>query len=117
MSFIDLKFFPGIRQSFSLMHEEGVHEFRKNDICPIDGLSPLSRIRVPKMRRSIQRQSQGDKLYLLGSVSLYGLRPAYLILQVLSVTLFEKTPISQALSNASYTNQENCPSNQLNLFD
>jgi len=35
----------------------------------------------------------------------------------LSVTLFEKTPIFQALSNANYTNQENCPSNQLNLFD
>ena len=115
MSFIDLKFFPGICQSLSSTHEEGVHEFRKNDLCPIDGLYP--RIRVSKMRRSIQRQSQVDQLYLLGSVSLYGLRPAYLILQVLSVTLFEKTPISQALSNASYTNQENCPSNQLNLFD
>ena len=41
----------------------------------------------------------------------------YTILQVLSVTLFEKTPILQALSDASYTNQEGPFSNQLNLFD
>ena len=41
----------------------------------------------------------------------------YTILQVLNVTLFEKEPIYQALSNVSYTNQEDYPSNQLNLFD
>ncbi|MBA4398174.1 MAG: IS4 family transposase, partial [Syntrophus sp. (in: bacteria)] len=41
----------------------------------------------------------------------------YTILQVLSVTLFEKGPIYQALSNVSYTNQEDQLSNQLNLFD
>jgi hypothetical protein len=35
----------------------------------------------------------------------------------LSVTLFEKTPILQALSGASYTNQEKPFSNQMNLFD
>jgi len=41
----------------------------------------------------------------------------YTILQVLSVTLFEKIPILQALAKATYTKQEDCPSNQLNLFD
>jgi len=41
----------------------------------------------------------------------------YTILQILSVTLFEKTPIFQALSNTNYTNQECYISNQLNLFD
>jgi hypothetical protein len=41
----------------------------------------------------------------------------YTILQVLSVTLFEKKPILQALSNATYTNQDNQTSNQLNLFN
>jgi len=41
----------------------------------------------------------------------------YTILQVLSVTLFEKTPILQALANTTHTKQEDCPSNQLNLFD
>jgi IS4 transposase len=41
----------------------------------------------------------------------------YTILQILSLTLFEKEPIYQALSNVSYTNQEDQLSNQLNLFD
>jgi len=41
----------------------------------------------------------------------------YTILQILSVTLFEKTPMFQALSSINYTNQECYISNQLNLFD
>ena len=41
----------------------------------------------------------------------------YTILQVLSVTLFEKTPIIQVLTNINYTNQDCYASNQLNLFD
>ena len=41
----------------------------------------------------------------------------YTILQILSVTLFEKTPIFQALSNINYTNQVGHVSNQLTLFD
>jgi IS4 transposase len=41
----------------------------------------------------------------------------YTILQILSLTLFEKEPIYQALSNTGYTNQEVHLSNQANLFD
>jgi IS4 transposase len=41
----------------------------------------------------------------------------YTILQILSVTLFEKEPIYQALSKVGYTNQEDWLSNQANLFD
>lgn len=41
----------------------------------------------------------------------------YTILQILSVTLFEKTPIFQALSNTHYKIEEATISNQLNLFD
>jgi len=41
----------------------------------------------------------------------------YTILQVLSVTLFEKTSIFQVLAKSTYTNQEEHPSNQLNLFN
>lgn len=41
----------------------------------------------------------------------------YTILQILSVTLFEKNPIYQALSNVNHTNQTDQISNQLNLFD
>ena len=41
----------------------------------------------------------------------------YTLLQVLSVTLFEKMPISQALQQKDYTNSMTQNSNQLILFD
>jgi len=41
----------------------------------------------------------------------------YTLLQVLSVTLFEKIPISQALQQRNYTNQLTADSNQQILFD
>jgi len=41
----------------------------------------------------------------------------YQILQILSVTLFEKTPIIWALQEAHYENDLPDPSNQLILFD
>ena len=41
----------------------------------------------------------------------------YTILQILSVTLFEKTPILQVLSPAEYENEERDTTNQLRLFD
>ncbi len=41
----------------------------------------------------------------------------YTILQILSVTLFEKTPILQALSETSYTFRQDENRNQLMLFD
>ncbi len=40
----------------------------------------------------------------------------YTILQILSLTLFEKTPILQALSSTDYTTYEEQPNNQLELF-
>ena len=44
-------------------------------------------------------------------------RSLYTILQILSVTLFEKTPILQALSSIDYEDQGGQFHNQLNLFD
>jgi len=41
----------------------------------------------------------------------------YTILQILSVTLFEKTPILQALTSMEYTSQQGEACNQLILFD
>jgi hypothetical protein len=41
----------------------------------------------------------------------------YTILQILSVTLFEKTPILQALSTSDYKESKTVASNQLSLFD
>ena len=44
-------------------------------------------------------------------------RSLYTIFQILSVTLFEKTPILQALSSIDYKEQGEQFQNQLNLFD
>jgi hypothetical protein len=44
-------------------------------------------------------------------------RSLYSILQILSVSLFEKTPILQALSSADYETEEGDSRNQLMLFD
>jgi hypothetical protein len=41
----------------------------------------------------------------------------YQILQVFSLTLFEKTPISRALQQVDSQNDLPCPANQLNLFN
>ncbi|MEE8484599.1 MAG: IS4 family transposase [Nitrospinota bacterium] len=41
----------------------------------------------------------------------------YTILRILSVSLFEKTPILQALSESDYKNQEEVDYKQLNLFE
>jgi hypothetical protein len=41
----------------------------------------------------------------------------YTILQILSVAVFEKTPITQALASTDYTDQSCSTSNQLQLFD
>ncbi|MBI3600826.1 MAG: hypothetical protein HY097_09335 [Nitrospinae bacterium] len=43
-------------------------------------------------------------------------RSLYTILQILSVTLFEKTPIGQALSDIDYEELNADNHNQLNLF-
>jgi hypothetical protein len=44
-------------------------------------------------------------------------RSLYEILQVLSLTLFEKTPLFQALTTPKQPTPESCPPNQLILFD
>ena len=41
----------------------------------------------------------------------------YTILQILSVTLFEKTSLSQAFARNNYTKEDDSNYNQLNLFD
>jgi hypothetical protein len=40
----------------------------------------------------------------------------YTLLQILSVTLFEKIPVRQALSQSKNTSTDLTPANQLNLF-
>ncbi|TCG04389.1 hypothetical protein BZM27_41240 [Paraburkholderia steynii] len=41
----------------------------------------------------------------------------YTLLQILSVSVFEKTPISEALRFDAFTSDMPCTDNQLNLFD
>jgi hypothetical protein len=41
----------------------------------------------------------------------------YTLLQILSVTMFEKIPIQQALQSTAYKLEDTTPYNQLNLFD
>ena len=41
----------------------------------------------------------------------------YTILQILSLTLFEKSPLNQLLMKSDCTNEEFSMDNQLNLFD
>jgi hypothetical protein len=41
----------------------------------------------------------------------------YTLLQILSVSVFEKTPLSQAFAGASYISEHDPLHNQLNLFD
>ena len=44
-------------------------------------------------------------------------RELYTLLQILSLTLFEKVPLKQVLSDFDYTSPEGCSSNQLSLFN
>jgi hypothetical protein len=41
----------------------------------------------------------------------------YTFLQILSVSIFEKTPILCALGEKLDTSEDSCPANQLILFD
>jgi hypothetical protein len=63
-------------KSPSSQKKETAYEFRENNLFSVDGLCPS--IRVSQMRRSVQRQLQGQELLLLGPVPLHGFRPAYL---------------------------------------
>jgi len=59
-------------------------------------------------------------IYVLVAIVKKHLKPErslYTILQILSVTLFEKTSILQALSHNNYENQDDAIRNQLHLFD
>src|SRR3990172_6675857 len=46
------------------------YEYWKNRFCSTDGLRPI--VRVSSMRRTLQRQLQGQELFLPGSIPLHG---------------------------------------------
>lgn len=73
MFFIDLNTPKG--HTSAKLQEEMTCEFRKNNLCPTHGLS--THLRIPSMCPTIPWSLQDEKLFMLGSVFLHGLRTAY----------------------------------------
>src|SRR3972149_1231370 len=73
MFFIDLNIPKG--HTSAKLQKEMTCEFRKNNFCPTHGLS--THLRIPSMCPTIPWSLQDEKLFMLGSVSLHGLRTAY----------------------------------------
>src|SRR3970040_2629108 len=69
--FFDLKFFSPIgHTSATAERKEMAYESRQNRVCSTDGLRAI--VRVSPMRRTLQRQLQGQELFLPGSIPLHG---------------------------------------------
>ena len=73
MFFIDLNAPKG--HTSAIPQKEMTYEFRENDFCPTHGLS--TGLRIPSMCPTIPRSLQDEKFFMLGSVSLHGLRTAH----------------------------------------
>ena len=73
MFFIDLNTPKG--HTSAKLQKEMTCEFRKNNLCPTHGLS--THLQIPSMCPTIPWSLQDEKLFLLGSVSLHGLRTTY----------------------------------------
>src|SRR3990170_6579432 len=76
MQLFDLKsFLPIGHNSATPRKEMAYREHRQNRFFSNHGVRSI--VPVSSVRRSLQRQLQGDNVYLSGSVPLHGLRPAY----------------------------------------
>src|SRR2546422_10161260 len=69
---IDLNLFSVRQHPDAILRQEAAREFGQNDFLSADGLSSFSGI--PTMRRPLQWQLQAPALFLLGSVSVHGIR-------------------------------------------
>lgn len=119
------------------LQKEMPYGFRENDFCPSHGLS--TSLRIPPVCSTIPWSLQDEKFFILRPVSLHGLaqiwiaitvyvlvaivkkhlkleQSLYTILQILSLTLFEKTQILEALGNVEPYETKGVTPNQLNLF-
>ena len=72
MFFIDLNASKG--HASAKFQKEMTCELPKSNLCPAHGLS--TDLRIPSVRPTIPWLLQNEKLFLLGSVSLHGLRTA-----------------------------------------
>ena len=73
MFFIDLNTSKG--HTSAKLQKEVTCELLRSNLCPAHGLS--TDLRIPSVRPTIPWLLQNEKLFLLGSVSLHGLRTAY----------------------------------------
>jgi hypothetical protein len=76
ISFIDLKSGLSWAHNPSSPHKEMPHEFWTDYLFSVDGIP--SHLRVSSMRKPLQWQLQGQKFFMLGSVSIHGFRTTYL---------------------------------------
>src|SRR5262245_60049882 len=76
MRFIDLNSDSLQSHTCATPRKEMADEFRKDRVLSTDGF--FTRLRVSPMRGSLPRQLQGEKFFMLGSVSLNGLCSAHL---------------------------------------
>ena len=76
LSFIDLKSESPQSHTSLSKPKEMAYEFRQNDLFTTDGLRTY--LRVSQMRETLQRKSQDQNLFVLGSISMHGIRAAYL---------------------------------------
>ena len=77
MQLFDLKLFMPIGHNSATPRKEmAYYEHRQNRFYSNHGVRSIAP--VSSMRRSLQRQLQGDNIYLPGSVPLHGLRATYL---------------------------------------
>jgi hypothetical protein len=73
MFFFDLNAPKG--HTSAILQKEMTYAFRENDFCPTHGLS--TGLRIPSVCPTIPRSLQDEKFFMLGSVSLQGLRTAH----------------------------------------
>src|SRR6266496_2663056 len=71
MRFIDLKSNPFQDHPCASLRKEMAEEFRKDGVLSADGFSTF--IRVSPLCRSLPGQLQSEELFMLGSVSVFGL--------------------------------------------
>jgi len=76
MRFIDLKSNPFQHHPCASLRKEMADEFRKDGVLSADGFSTF--IRVSPLCRSLPGQLQSEELFMLGSVSVFGLCSAHL---------------------------------------
>jgi len=142
MSFIDLKYISRIFEYPASLQTKAAYEFRKTIFAQlrdfvsayefrkcVDQLSYLSAKRqkpfnkncrtkaTTRRRASHAGKSSSYVLVAIVKKSLNLDRSLYTILQILSVTIFEKMPIEQVLSSIKYKDHEYQVSNQQYLFN